>query len=91
LQILRINTKYNVIYVTGQSVPGETNSVVYLHDTLLPLKWHKEKGPEAFPTYFPHLHEDGALPDDIFHGSVHQFSEPSIAYIDDEAKDAKKK
>ncbi|XP_065353618.1 large ribosomal subunit protein uL3m [Cloeon dipterum] len=88
-QILRINTKFNVIFVKGQSVPGGQNSVVFLHDTLLPLKWRKTS-PEAFPTYFPHLQEGDSLPVDIYHESVHNFADPSIMYEDEEVKDAKK-
>jgi len=80
-----------VIFVLGQAVPGENSGVVFLHDTSLPLKWHKGTGPAAFPTYFPHMQADGVLPDDIFHESVHQFGDPSIFYEDDEVKDTKKK
>lgn len=36
-QIVRINMKYNVIYVKG-TVPGATNSVVQIFDTLLPRR-----------------------------------------------------
>ena len=38
LQILRINYKYNVIYVLGQSVPGEPGEMVKIFDTNLPDK-----------------------------------------------------
>jgi len=47
-EILRINHKYNVIWVKGVSSPGETNSIVYLYDTMLPLRKHKS--PPPFPT-----------------------------------------
>jgi large subunit ribosomal protein L3 len=90
-QIVRINTKYNVIYVLGQSVPGGTNGVVYLHDTILPLKWHKDKGPANFPTFMPTQLDENGLPEDIFEDSIHQFAEPSITFVDDEVKDPKKK
>ena len=36
-QIVRINSKYNVIYVRG-TVPGTTNSIVHILDTVLPLR-----------------------------------------------------
>jgi hypothetical protein len=38
LQVLRVNTKYNVIWVKGAAVAGETNSIVYIYDTRLPLR-----------------------------------------------------
>ena len=33
LQVLRINTKYNVLYVQGKSIPGDTGAYVYVYDT----------------------------------------------------------
>jgi len=33
-----VNTKYNVIWVKGAAVAGETNSIVYIYDTRLPLR-----------------------------------------------------
>jgi large subunit ribosomal protein L3 len=38
LQILRINYKYNVIYVMGQAVPGEPGEMIKVFDTNIPLK-----------------------------------------------------
>ena len=35
---MRINMKYNVIYVKG-TVPGATNTIVRIFDTILPLRW----------------------------------------------------
>jgi len=75
LQIMRINSKYNVIYVRG-SVPGPRNSIVYIFDTLLPRKKLREAPPH--PTYFPP--EDGSLPsEDECHSSIHVFGSPSIS------------
>ena len=37
-RIWRINTKHNLIWVHGPSVPGETNSWVYIFDTALKAK-----------------------------------------------------
>jgi len=74
LQIMRINMKYNVIYVRG-SVPGPKNSIVYIFDTRLPLRKLKEAPPH--PTYF--LPEDGSLPfEDEYDSSLHVFGSPSI-------------
>jgi len=75
LQIMRINKKYNVIYVRG-TVPGPRNSIVYIFDTLLPRKKLQEAPPH--PTYF--TPEDGSLPtDDEYHSSLHEFGSPSIS------------
>lgn len=76
LKIWRINTKYNVLYVSGPAIPGETNSIVYVYDSLLPLK--KPKNPLPFPTYLGL--SDEAPPEDIYDESVHQFSDPTIVY-----------
>ncbi|XP_059471364.1 large ribosomal subunit protein uL3m [Neocloeon triangulifer] len=88
-EIVRINTKYNVIFVRGQAIPGGQNGIVFLHDTLLPLKWHKTS-PKAFPTYFPQTQEEAPLAD-IYHQDLHNFAAPSILYEDDEKPDEKKK
>ena len=32
-QVVRINTKYNVLYVRGRAIPGETGAYVYIYDT----------------------------------------------------------
>ncbi|KAF6214801.1 hypothetical protein GE061_009544, partial [Apolygus lucorum] len=65
LKIWRINTKYNILYVQGLGVPGATNSVVYVHDTILPLRKRKDVSkPPPFPTHDPSSEED--LQDDLF-------------------------
>ncbi|CAG7733062.1 unnamed protein product [Allacma fusca] len=79
LKIVRINTKYNVIYVQGGSVSGETNNFVTIRDTFLPRKRFPEAPP--FPTYYPEEAQE-PLPDDIFDPTLHNFSEPSIYYED---------
>lgn len=39
LQIVRINSKYNVIYIRGVSVQGDPGSYLCLRDTCLPLRF----------------------------------------------------
>lgn len=74
LQIVRINTKYNVIYVRG-TVPGATNSYVQIMDTKLPLR--KPKVVPPHPTHF--AIEDGSRStDDLYHESMHPFGVASI-------------
>lgn len=76
LKIWRINTKYNVLWVSGQAIPGETNSICYIYDTVLPLR--KPMDPVPFPTYLGL--GDEPVPEDIYDKEIHQFSEPSIVY-----------
>lgn len=75
LKVLRINTKYNVMWVLGQAIPGETNSIVSVFDTKLPLR--KPKAALPFPTYVGSLKE---LPEDIYDEGIHQFTDPPIVY-----------
>ncbi|KAK1117706.1 hypothetical protein K0M31_015649 [Melipona bicolor] len=75
VKILRINTKYNVIWVLAQNVPGEVNTMCYLYDTILPTK--KNTSPH-FPTYPPN--DINALPEELYTDDVHPFTEPNIEY-----------
>ncbi|XP_068152961.1 large ribosomal subunit protein uL3m [Drosophila tropicalis] len=76
LRIWRINTKYNVMWVQGSAVPGSTNGLIYIYDTILPLRKPKEAPP------FPTLYEDdaAALPEDIWYDQVHDFKDETITY-----------
>ncbi|KDR10699.1 39S ribosomal protein L3, mitochondrial [Zootermopsis nevadensis] len=76
LQVLRVNTKYNVIWVKGQGIPGGTNSIVYIYDTFLPLR--KPKEAPHFPTYYPE--DEEPLPDEIYSENLHPFTAPTIKY-----------
>ncbi|CAG9854559.1 unnamed protein product [Phyllotreta striolata] len=76
LKILRMNTKYNVMWVSGQAIPGETNSICYVFDTNLPLR--KPEKPVPFPTYFETGSEE--VPEDIYDESIHRFDDPSLIF-----------
>lgn len=76
LKIWRINTKYNVLWVSGQGIPGETNAIVTVYDTVLPLRRPLE--PIPFPTYLMKSDED--FPENIYDKEVHVFNEPTIIY-----------
>ncbi|KAJ8921075.1 hypothetical protein NQ315_015871 [Exocentrus adspersus] len=76
LKIYRINTRYNVLWVSGQAIPGETNSIVYVYDTKLPLRAPTK--PLPFPTYLQEL--DESMPEDVYDESVHVFSDPTIFF-----------
>lgn len=75
LKIWRINTKYNVLWVSGQAIPGEVNSLVNIYDTKLPLRFPKDL---PFPTYLDTENDD--LIEDIYDEEVHPFSETTILY-----------
>ncbi|KAL0118596.1 hypothetical protein PUN28_009341 [Cardiocondyla obscurior] len=77
VRILRINTKYNVIWVLGQNIPGETNSYCYMYDTRLPLR--KSQTMPNFPTYFPNT-TDELLPEELYADDVHPFSDSTIEF-----------
>lgn len=77
LQILRINTKYNVIWVMAQNVPGELYSLCYLYDTVLP---HKQNTSPHFPTYLPPNENGTELPDNLYADDVHAFGDPTIVF-----------
>ncbi|XP_066151893.1 large ribosomal subunit protein uL3m [Euwallacea fornicatus] len=76
LKVWRINTKYNVLWVSGQAIPGETNSIVYIYDTILPLRKPQKDLP--FPTFFDLNNEN--VVEDIYDDQIHQFSDPTILY-----------
>ncbi|XP_012234007.1 large ribosomal subunit protein uL3m [Linepithema humile] len=77
VRILRINTKYNIIWVLGQNIPGETNTYCYMFDTILPLRRHKEA--PNFPTYLPSITEE-SLPEEMYADDVHRFIDPTIEF-----------
>lgn len=78
LKIWRINTKHNVIWVQGTAIPGETNSICYIYDTILPTRRFKD--PPPFPTF---LREAGQeYPEDIYAEDVHSFADPTIEFND---------
>ncbi|KAJ0181990.1 hypothetical protein K1T71_002712 [Dendrolimus kikuchii] len=77
VKILRIDTKYNVLWTLGVAIPGETGATCYLYDTVLPLKKHKSSPP--FPTHG--TKED--LPPEFYDEIVHRFEQPSITFEED--------
>ncbi|XP_017764245.1 PREDICTED: 39S ribosomal protein L3, mitochondrial isoform X2 [Eufriesea mexicana] len=76
VKILRINTKYNIIWVLAQNIPGEVNTMCYLYDTILPLK--RNTSPH-FPTYIPNENTN-ELPENLYADDVHQFTDPTIVF-----------
>ncbi|KAH8373179.1 hypothetical protein KR009_001062 [Drosophila setifemur] len=75
LRVWRINSKYNVMWVQGSSVPGSTGGLVYIYDTILPLRKNKEAPP--FPTFYGEL--DQSM-DDVWYDQVHNFKDETVTY-----------
>jgi len=78
LQILRVNYSYNVIYVLGQSIPGEPGEMVKIFDSNIPSKKFKGK-PRCFPTCYPEDVENW-VPEEEYADGVFKFTSPSISY-----------
>lgn len=79
MRIWRINTKYNVMWVQGSAIPGPTNGLVYIYDTILPLRKHKTAPP--FPTTFEEeLEALTGQSNDIWYEEVHNFKDDTITF-----------
>ncbi|XP_034945669.1 39S ribosomal protein L3, mitochondrial [Chelonus insularis] len=86
VKILRINYKYNVMWVQGHNLPGETNNWITVYDTLLYHKRYTKTAP-VFPTFFP---GDTELPEELYADEVHQFGAPTIELEPEKEKTKKK-
>lgn len=75
LKIWRINTKFNVMWVSGFSIPGETNNMVYVYDTGLPLR-----RVNLIPPYPTNFEEPDDIATDIWSEDCHNFKDPTIFY-----------
>lgn len=74
VQLMRINTKYNILYIKGP-LPGEIGSFLKLRDATN-RKFPKEA--PFFPTHFQDIDEQ--LQDDLCAENVFSFNEPSIKF-----------
>lgn len=79
-KILRVNTKYNTLWILGNAIPGAVNSSCFIYDTVLPLK--KNKTAPRCPTYLPSITEE-QLPEDMFSDDLHPFTEPTIKFSEE--------
>ncbi|CAH1779915.1 unnamed protein product, partial [Owenia fusiformis] len=79
--IVRINYKYNILYVTGSGMPGPNLCYSRIYDSQLPTRKGELENSDSkplMPTYYP---EDGdEFPEEVFHPSLHQFTEPSVIF-----------
>ena len=87
LKIWRINTKYNVLYIQGPTIPGPTHCYVRITDSCLPVhadKINKDNHP-PFPTFYASDLKE-PLPEDLTDKDLHRMSEPTITFEKVEVK-----
>lgn len=83
LQIWRINTKYNILYVSGPMTPGPTHCYVRVSDTIIRnRKREMMENPPYNPTFYPDQDAQEELPEDILHEDLFPLSDPSIVFAD---------
>lgn len=78
LQIWRVNTKYNVLWVHGPAIPGATGSYVIIYDSWLHHHRHTSDNPPHFPTFFQ---DEDDIDEELYHEDLHVFSTPSISFV----------
>ena len=78
VKLLRINTKYNVLFIEG-FLPGLDGNFISMRDAKFSKAFAKT-GIESlpFPTYSSSFHEP--IDEDLFSSEIHQFDEDSIDY-----------
>lgn len=83
LRIWRINTKYNLLWLSGGSVPGEIGSYTNIIDSISEKNLDILKSnPPPFPTisYEDHI----KLDENLYDPSIHLFEEPSLEFEETE-------
>eukprot|EP00794_Sanderia_malayensis_P014152 gene14152-15629_t len=80
VMLYRINTVYNILYVSGQ-VPGSVGDFVKIQDTKIHRRKFKVQLP--FPTYIED-DVDSPIPEDIYSDDVHTAADGSFSYGGDE-------
>eukprot|EP00095_Tigriopus_kingsejongensis_P006176 maker-scaffold191_size271209-snap-gene-0.9 protein:Tk06176 transcript:maker-scaffold191_size271209-snap-gene-0.9-mRNA-1 annotation:"39s ribosomal protein mitochondrial" len=88
LKILRINHEHNVLYIQGQSIPGEPGEMVQIFDCRTNGKDHVES-PKYFPTCYPE--EFDKLPEEEYSEVMHRFEDPTIMFQSEETSKKGKK
>ncbi|KAK7114161.1 large ribosomal subunit protein uL3m-like [Littorina saxatilis] len=79
LKIWRINTKYNVLYVQGPNIPGNTHGVVRIYDTILRYKRPAPDNHPPMPTWAEEDSQQG-VELEYFDENLHVMSEASVSY-----------
>jgi len=79
--IVRINTKYNVLYIRGPAVMGDVGSFVTICDTFLSSVETMERSTFPFPTHYPEESEE-PIPEEYYDPKMFNFADPSIVFED---------
>jgi len=84
LQIVRINTKFNLMYVDGFP-PGAFHGYVRIYDARSRKRQEtreEERGEVAMPTFFK---DDlpGEQPENLYDKDLFDFSEPTIVFTEE--------
>lgn len=78
--MVRINTKYNVLYVKGPNLPGPPRAYVKIQDTVLPLKRLRlNENPPPMPTFY----DEDLVPDtaeNLYHESLFSYDDEFVSY-----------
>lgn len=87
LKIWKVDTKYNLIYVHGPGIPGDTGAYVNVMDSRLFNKQPTVENPPPFPT--ASMEEHKKLDVELYDEQIHRPSDPSIIFeVTEEEKKA---
>ena len=83
----RINTEYNVLYLTGPYTPGPTHCYTRVMDSrLFKHRQNRLENPPHMPTFYPDEDLTEPLPADIIHDEVFRMADNTITYDDAKSK-----
>ena len=88
LKIVKINHKYNIIYIKGPTIPGPTHCYVRISDSCVRncfREFTKDNHP-PFPTFYLTDLKEQQLPEEVADKDLHNMSEPTITFEKVEVK-----
>jgi large subunit ribosomal protein L3 len=89
LKIWRINREYNILYLSGPTMPGPNHSFLRIQDSCLPKQKYKkdlDENPPPFPTYFKKGEDESKEDVDVFDDQLYNFADPSLKFETFETK-----
>lgn len=83
-QIWRINTKLNILYIHGSTIPGPNHCYVRVFDSILRNRQRElADNPPFNPTFYEDFDSEHELPEEILHKDLFHFSDPSLTLEDE--------
>ncbi|XP_064103899.1 large ribosomal subunit protein uL3m-like isoform X1 [Macrobrachium nipponense] len=79
VKIWRINTRHNVIWVSGPAVPGSVGSYVNIYDCSLPTRKINAENHPPFPTFFQ---DEEDIEEELYDADLHVFSDKSVTFAE---------